>query len=143
VKLPEPEPGLVVRYSYLWLDEARLGREDGSKDRPCAIVMAVRNEEGERRVVVLPVTHRGPRDKDQAIEIPAAVKRHLGLDDEASYVILTESNSFAWPGPDLRSAGGNNSFAYGFLPPNLFRSVREKFFELEARNRSTRVARTE
>ena len=37
--LPRPVPGLVVRYSYLWLDEHRRGREEGVKDRPCAIVL--------------------------------------------------------------------------------------------------------
>jgi hypothetical protein len=42
VRLPEPEPGLVIRYSNLWLREHREGREEGTKDRPCAIVLASR-----------------------------------------------------------------------------------------------------
>ena len=36
--LPKPVPGLVIRYSYLWHREYLEGREDGQKDRPCAIV---------------------------------------------------------------------------------------------------------
>jgi hypothetical protein len=35
--LPEPRPGLVIGYSYLWERDFRAGREEGSKDRPCAV----------------------------------------------------------------------------------------------------------
>ncbi|RWI14116.1 MAG: hypothetical protein EOQ92_29550 [Mesorhizobium sp.] len=31
--LPTPVPGLVIRYSYLWLAEHRRGQEEGVKDR--------------------------------------------------------------------------------------------------------------
>jgi sugar phosphate permease len=41
VALPEPIPGLVIRYSYLWHSEYVRGREEGQKDRPCAIVAAI------------------------------------------------------------------------------------------------------
>jgi hypothetical protein len=34
--LPEPEPGRVIRYNYLWAKEQEQGREEGRKDRPCA-----------------------------------------------------------------------------------------------------------
>jgi len=44
VPLPEPVPGLVIRYSYLWYAEHVLGREEGQKDRPCAIVAAIRTD---------------------------------------------------------------------------------------------------
>ena len=48
--LPEPVPGLVIRYSYLWYTEHRTGREEGQKDRPCAIIAALRTSpEGEQR----------------------------------------------------------------------------------------------
>ena len=43
--LPKPVPGLVVRYSYLWHREYLAGREEGQKDRPCAIVAAIRADE--------------------------------------------------------------------------------------------------
>jgi len=42
VPLPAPVPGLVIRYSYLWHSEHLAGREEGEKDRPCAIVAALR-----------------------------------------------------------------------------------------------------
>jgi hypothetical protein len=48
VSWPVPRPGLVIRYSYLWESEARQGREEGVKDRPCAIVLVILRE-GEHR----------------------------------------------------------------------------------------------
>ena len=31
----------MVRYAYLWTHEAEAGAEEGRKDRPCAVVLAV------------------------------------------------------------------------------------------------------
>ena len=74
--LPAPVPGLVIRYSYLWHSEHLAGREEGEKDRPCAIVAALRpaDDAGETRVLVLPVTHSPPAQAALAVEIPAQVK---------------------------------------------------------------------
>jgi hypothetical protein len=52
VTLPRPQLGLVIRYSYLWLSEHREGREEGVKDRPCAVVLALVDADGETRVTV-------------------------------------------------------------------------------------------
>ena len=46
MSLPKPLPGLVVRYSYLWADDAAAGYDEGDKDRPAAIVMAVEQSGG-------------------------------------------------------------------------------------------------
>jgi hypothetical protein len=46
VNLPAPRPGLVIRYSYLWAREAEEGRDEGVKDRPCAIVLVMLDEGG-------------------------------------------------------------------------------------------------
>lgn len=140
--LAKPEAGLVIRYSYLWLREHR---EEGTKDRPCAIILSVRDHDGETRVLVVPVTHSPPDNIADALELPPAVKQHLGLDDARSWVILSESNLFDWPGPDLRRVGDrdDSSVAYGFLPPRLFAELRRRFLALEADSRSKRVQRTE
>ena len=53
MSFPEPYVGLVIRYSYLWKREFDAGREEGTKDRPCAIVMAVVDEDGDKEVLVL------------------------------------------------------------------------------------------
>jgi hypothetical protein len=134
-----------TRPSYLWLREHREGREEGAKDRPCAIILAVRQREGETQVLVVPVTHSPPDNVDAALELPTAVKQHLSLDAERSWVVLSESNLFDWPGPDLRRVGDrdDSSVAYGFLPPRLFGELRRRFLALEAASRSRRVQRTE
>ena len=97
------------------------------------------------QVVVVPVTHSPPDHPDMALELPRAVKQHLGLDTERSWVVISESNLFEWPGPDLRRAGNRDDglVAYGFLPPRLFAELRRRFTVLEAAARSRRVERTE
>ena len=145
MSLPEPELGLVIRYSYLWQAEFEDGREEGSKDRPCAIVMSVTAGDDGARVSVLPITHSQPRDASQAIELPAVVKRRLGLDSERSWIVLTEGNQFGWPGPDLRPQPGKDlsSVAYGFLPPALFNVVLQRFIALAKAGLAERVQRSE
>eukprot|EP01037_Dinobryon_pediforme_P018683 gene18683-18982_t len=117
---------MVIRYAYLWRSEHEKGIEEGSKDRPCAVLLAVTDESGDRKVVVLPITHTPPRDLAVAIEIPAVTKRRLGLDDERSWIVVEESNRFTWPGPDLRpmKSGDASTVVYGELPADLFRKSR-------------------
>ena len=43
--LPDPIPGLVIRYAYLWRDEALRRREEGTKYRS-AMVVLVATEDG-------------------------------------------------------------------------------------------------
>jgi hypothetical protein len=121
VSLPDPETGLVIHYAYLWRSEADRGEEEGHKDRPCAVVVARRIESsGAIGVMVAPITHSQPAENDNALEIPPDVKRRLRLDDTRSWIITRETNIFAWPGPDLRSAPTPDSrFAYGSLPKKL------------------------
>jgi hypothetical protein len=146
VALPKPEPGLVISYSYLWHSEHLRGREEGVKDRPCAIVAAIAPAEGGgTRVLVLPVTHAEPGKASLAVEIPPNVKRRLKLDADRSWVIVSEWNEFGWPGPDLRPAGRGRgaSVAYGVLPPGFFETVRNRFIAAVEAGRAMRVRRTE
>ena len=39
--IPSPEPGLVISYAYLWHYEHQAGREEGQKDCPSVIVLAI------------------------------------------------------------------------------------------------------
>ena len=99
----EIKVGYVFRYSYLWHWQHVEGREDGDKDRPCLVLAIVTTEEdGSAIVRVLPVTHTMPSNPADDIEIPQPAKTRLGLDHERSWIILTESNRFVWPGPDIR-----------------------------------------
>ncbi len=99
--LPTPEPGLVISYAYLWQPEYEAGREEGVKDRPCVIVILVRDVDGKSFVSVAPVTHSAPARPEDAVEIPASTKQRLGLDSARSWVMITEVNEFTWPGPGV------------------------------------------
>jgi len=126
--IPNPEPGLVISFAYLWHDEYQAGQEEGRKDRPAVIVLAVEQGTGAPPLItVLPVTHTPPNKSGIAIEIPQAVKQHLGLDHERSWVIVSEGNEFQWPGYDLRKIPRTDRYDYGFLPPRFFNQIREAF----------------
>lgn len=73
------------------------------------------------------MTHSAPADPATAIEIPLAVKKHLGLDDTRSWVIVAEGNEFIWPGHDLRKVLKTDNYDFGFLPPRLFKLIRDAF----------------
>lgn len=143
--LPDPHPGLVVRYAYLWAREHATGQEDGVKDRPCAIVIARQVMEGRSLVTVVPVTHTPPSVAEEALEIPPQIKRLLGLDDLPSWIVLTEVNDFLWPGPDLAQIPHSDPvrFAYGVLPPGFFQKLRDQLLALVKARRVAQVPRTE
>lgn len=140
--LPEPVPGMVISYAYLWRDQRDQGREGGIKDRPCVVVLAVREEEGERVVTVAPITHTPPRNANDAIALPVATQRRLGLDEERSWIVATEVNRFLWPGPDMRPISGRpGEFAYGSLPRQIMLQLRQRIAELHRDRRFRMVQR--
>ncbi|UVC08349.1 plasmid maintenance toxin (PemK-like) [Rhizobium sp. TH2] len=135
--------GYVFRYSYLWHEQYRQGRVEGDKDRPCLVLALVKiDENGNRIVRVLPITHTPPGNPGDAVEIPHAVKTRLKLDDERSWIILTESNRFIWPGPDVRPLDTENGY-YGPLPPTLFRQVKERFVAIAKSASHRAISRTD
>lgn len=118
--IPDPEPGLVINYAYLWHHEHFVGHEEGRKDRPSVIVLSVDSPGTDGTLVmVLPITHSEP-PAGEGVEIPQAIKHNLGLDDERSWIVISEGNEFFWPGYDLRKRRKDNSYTYGFLPPRFF-----------------------
>lgn len=127
MSLPDPEPGLVISYAYLWRHEHNAGLEEGRKVRPAVIVLsAFKAKTGNTRVIVAAITHSAPQGETIAIEILPKVKAHLGLDNERSWIVLDEVNSFDWPGFDLRPIEGSKTeFSYGFIPPKLYEQVRD------------------
>lgn len=132
--LPEPQNGLVISYAYLWRHEQEAGQVEGSKVRPCAIVLVTAaGATGGQTVLVVPVTHSLPADTAQAVELPPRVKQHLRLDDAPSWVVCSEVNMFLWPGYDLRPVPGTpDVYAYGLLPPRLYRQIVDKVLSLRA-----------
>jgi mRNA-degrading endonuclease toxin of MazEF toxin-antitoxin module len=143
--LPRPAPGLVISYAYLWRHDHRRGSQEGSRERPCAIVLATEDEADAVVVTVAPITHSSPADVALAVALPAKAKRHLGLDDERSWIMADEVNRFIWPGPDLRpiSRADPGRFDYGFLPVDIFDALRRKIVALYNAHRLTVTRRSE
>ena len=143
--LPLPHPGRAISYAYLWAREHGDGRESGIKDRPCVIVLDRQLRDGVLIVTVAAVTHSAPSNPTDAIEIPVGIKSHLQLDSERSWIMLTEVNSFVWPGPDLSAIPRSSPprFDYGVLPPRFFRRVRDEMIALIKARRVQIVTRTQ
>ncbi len=134
--IPSPEPGLVISYAYLWHHEHQEGLEEGRKDRPVVIVLAVERESDDATmVIVLPITHAMPSDPASSVEIPLSIKRHLGLDHDRSWIVVSEGNEFLWPGYDLRKLPNSERYDYGFLPPRLYDEVLKAFLAWHRRGK--------
>ncbi|MBO9502960.1 growth inhibitor PemK [Brevundimonas sp. A19_0] len=128
---PQPQVGLVIRYDFLWSHERDKGYAAGAKERPCVIVTAiVRGPDGQTDVLVAPITHLVPGDDATAIEIPARVKQHLGLDDHRSFIIAGEANTLSWDDPGIIPAVPGQRWAYGRLPKGLYDALRSAMLDL-------------
>jgi PemK-like, MazF-like toxin of type II toxin-antitoxin system len=124
----------------LWSREAEAGRNQG-KDRPACLVVSSDSTAPSQFVVILPITHTPPASGAEGVEIPAKVKKVLGLDDQPSWVIVSEYNIDEWPNGGLSQIPGKpGQYGYGFIPPGLFAQIKEKFLGL-ARARKSRLVR--
>ncbi len=139
--LPDPKPGLVVRYDYLWTHEAAAGRDQG-KTGPACLIAATDPAVRPRYVVLLPITHTPPAGGTVGIAIPKRVRQALGLDDTPSWVIVSEHNIDEWPNAGLSPLPGlPDTFSYGFIPPGLFAQIKAGFLQLARAKRSRAVRR--
>ncbi len=132
--LPEPVPGLIVRYNYLWRTDAIAGFSEGEKDRPCAIIISSRKT---GKVTLIPITHTPPEPGEEhlSIEIPVETCRQCGLDDGGNYIRLGETNRFVWPGSHLRPLPSDPSrLHYGLLPKAFFEMVMGKVIAMVERD---------
>ncbi len=115
---------------------------EGRKDRPCVIILSAQKQDSGTQVTVAPITHSKPSGDSVGLEIPPRVKQHLGLDHETSWVIISEVNQFIWPGYDLRSVPGKKGeYAYGFLPPRLFETIKAGILDLIIKRRGNITTR--
>jgi hypothetical protein len=144
--IPEPKPGLVIRYGYLWSEEAKSGQDEARKQRPAAIVMTVAEDVGEmKRCAVLPITHSPPNDETIAMELPAAVCKAAGLDMAQAWVVLSEYNEFRWPGFDLAPVPNRSkkTVAYGYLTSGFFLQLQTRWLALAETGHTDLVPRDE
>lgn len=136
-RIPDPVPGLIFRYGYLWLEEFEKKRIDPSKDRPACILMRVvgKASPGLRTtgasaiapgdVIIFPITTRRPPRNAVAVELSVDDKRLCRLDPEVpSWLVVSEFNADSWPNADISLVPGTNQFAYGFAPPGLMHRIR-------------------
>jgi PemK-like, MazF-like toxin of type II toxin-antitoxin system len=105
VNFPSPDPR-PCHPPFVGLDEFRAEHEEGVKDRPCAIVLNLVDDEGETRVTVVPITHTPHADPATAIELPIDTKNRLGLDADRSWIVLSEGNDFLWHTSDRDHGAG-------------------------------------
>ena len=104
----EPKPGVVVYYDFLWKEESELGRQQGQKDRPCAIVLASEpREDGGRTILLCPITHAPIGEGETGLPMPPRVAQHLGLDDQPHFIKTHQINSLNWP---------ERGLPYGLVP---------------------------
>jgi len=87
-------------------------------------------------VYALGISHMAPAPGRRAIEVPAKLRRWIGLDDDPQWIYTDEVNIFVWPGPDLRPAKWisqrelhDDSCILGPLPNNWFAEVQQHFYE--------------
>ncbi|MBV8614801.1 MAG: type II toxin-antitoxin system PemK/MazF family toxin [Acetobacteraceae bacterium] len=134
----------MIEYSYLWVREASAGLEEGQKPRPC-LVLAVEMRSGSLRVAVAPITTRPPVS-DDGVEMPASTIERLGLRGAPCWILFTELNEFAWPGPDLRAASGQGRepfWRYGAAPARLHACVRDEVLRRYQAGSASVVQRTD
>lgn len=128
----DPEPGDVISYDFLWKEEELKGRTDGVKDRPCAVILLSETlEDGTRRILVAPITHTPPSidDEQPGIELPYKVSRHLGLDDDKSWIKTHQINELVWVKDNIPfgvTTLKNGKWSYGRLPQQISKQVIEE-----------------
>jgi hypothetical protein len=144
----EPPIGNLVAYEYLWLSQARV-REDGAKVYPVALIFAKKIIASVTLAYAVGMSHSPPDVSESAIQVPTKLKRHLGLDENPSWIYTDQLNEFAWSGPDLRPAewlsnlpSARNSCVIGALPTNWFALVKEDVVKNLRQQRAHIIRRT-
>jgi hypothetical protein len=107
------------------------------------MAISVQKEGETTRLFVVAITHSAPSKATDAIEMPRAVKRTLGLDDTPAWIVTTETNSFIWPGPDVRPIPSRpaGTMIYGRVPEALLRRVIASYVDNHDRKRAAIVVR--
>ena len=155
-RIPDPVPGLIFRYGYLWLAEFRQGRVDPIKDRPACIVIRVADPADARLsvagaqpapldpndVVLLPIATRRPSADQLGVELSPEEKSLCRPDPAVrSWVIVSEFNADVWPNADLSLVPETGAFAYGVARPGLLARVGRAFAEARRSRRIVGVKR--
>ncbi len=141
MSLPDPEPGMMIQYAYLWARKAE--QQAGEKDRPSVVLSVGEDEDYNLVVRVAPVTHTAPLNPADGIPIPAETKKRLGLDGKEMWLMISEVNEFAWPGLDLRRVPDKfpRTYFYGHVPAKLLSEATTKMSRYESSGKLNAVPR--
>ena len=107
-----PQVGHVLRYVYLFKEEADDDRVEGVKER-FVVVIGVDG----KRYHVAAVTTKG-ENRANAMPLPAPVAKAAGLASNSS-VIISEQNVFTWLGFDIRPISKSQGYIAGRLTPTI------------------------
>jgi len=89
-----------------------------------------------------PPHHASPSGSDIAVEIPAKVKKAIGLDDARSWIVVSDYNVDRWPNAGLSPVPEHEmAFSYGFIPPGLFKQVNDAFIATHEAKRARGIRR--
>lgn len=138
---PDPVPGLVIRFDYLWDTDSQKGLSSSGKERPCAIVLHAKKT---GKTLVVPISHSYPDvgEEEYSLEIPAEICFRIGLDKDRSWVRVSEVNEFEWPSPEIRPRPDDPSRVdYGMIPEEFFLEIRKRLADAVSKNRLARARR--
>src|SRR5258708_11373746 len=117
--IPDPRPGLIFRYGYVWVRDFKKNPEFVGEDRPACIVMKVSEDQEDSLqaiggsviepgdVIILPITTSPPRPGDTVIELSPDEKRICRVDPaRRSWLVVSEFNADIWPNADMSLVQG-------------------------------------
>jgi len=123
----KPEPGLVIRYDFLWHEDQTQGQIHGRKDRPSAIIVVSETDEsGNSDVYLCPITHSPCRNDETGFEIPLKLAKYLNLDDQRSWVKTHQINVLSWQKdviPYGVSRANKDSWVFGMMPQRFTEQI--------------------
>jgi hypothetical protein len=144
----EPPIGNLIAYEYLWLSQ-KDAREDGAKVYPVALLFAKKFVGPVTLAYAVGMSHKPPEPAERAIEVPKKLKRHLGLDEDPSWIYTDQLNEFAWSGPDIRPAewistlpSARDTCVIGALPNSWFGLIKRDVIENLKLKRAQIIRRT-
>lgn len=125
MSVPNPVPGLVIGYEFLFRTDKEKGRENAAKPHPCAIIIVNKEIDERTRVTVLAISHLPPRKSDEKFYLPLSPQEcaDAGLDAMPQWINIQDANSFDWPGFDLAKTAPDGSYTYGKLRKATFKRV--------------------
>lgn len=108
VQLKNP-PGLVIRYSDLGRRENEGGVEERSKDCP-SVIMSVVNDDVDRVVLVLPITHSYPVNVTTRLRFPRRLTTRSGAADGLTSELVRKVENLRKRGTGRNGTNGNRTY---------------------------------